>query len=140
MTHVVKISYTIVQKLFEHAQTTPEIEVCGMLGGKNLPPVIDITNWQGLPNMARHPNHAYEFAPKPFIQTYYEWQQRAIDWVGVYHSHPRGALRPSQVDIAQANYRDKVHLIIGQVNHAWQVTAWSIIEQNIYKLAIEIAS
>ncbi len=138
MRHSVEISYAIVQNLLEHAQKTPEIEVCGMLGGITPSSVVSITAWQALPNIAQQPGHAYQFDPEPFIQTYYAWQRREIDWLGVYHSHPTGPLMPSQTDIAQAHYADKIHLIMGEIMGEWQITVWSLIADKSYQLSVQI--
>jgi proteasome lid subunit RPN8/RPN11 len=36
-----------------------------------------------------------------------------LEIVGVYHSHPAGAARPSATDVAEAFYPDWIHLIVG---------------------------
>jgi len=68
---------------------------------------------------------------------------RAIDptleIVGVYHSHPQGPARPSPTDVAEAYYREWIH-VIADVRARPVVRAFRIADGRVEELAIRLVS
>ncbi|HSG02072.1 MAG TPA: M67 family metallopeptidase [Vicinamibacterales bacterium] len=50
----------------------------------------------------------------------------ALQVVGAYHSHPRGAARPSARDVAEANDPAWIHLIVGLAGKQARIGAFRI--------------
>lgn len=130
------LSDALANELIEQAKQTPHLEICGMLGGRIVADQIQVTVAQSLTNIAIEPSHSYEFAPAEFIETFYGWQRHQIDWVGVYHSHPTGSLKPSPTDIAQSHYEQIAYLIMGRIAHDWQIKAWCLSNCHAHPLPI----
>lgn len=88
-------------------------ECCGLLLGER--------NGAGFAACALHPAHNLSATPDRFeiaAEDHFAAQRRArsghMKVIGCYHSHPDGAARPSQADLAGAGEQDFVWLIAGQ--------------------------
>src|SRR5262249_34898830 len=53
--------------------------------------------------------------PKAHIEARRTARTRGLKVVGFYHSHPHSAALPSETDLAEAEYPECVHLIVGFV-------------------------
>lgn len=82
-------------------------ESCGMLGGKNgiVTEVVEIKN------RAAQPNNSFRFDPKEMIRTLRSFDQRGLEWYGIFHSHPAGTATPSSKDTEQWNFPDLYYCI-----------------------------
>lgn len=60
----------------------------------------------------------------------------AVEILGVYHSHPRGAARPSDTDVAEALYPTWVHLIVGLAGRTPAVRAFRIARGRIHRVRL----
>ena len=62
-----------------------------------------------------------------------------VEFLGIYHSHPRGENKPSARDIELAYYSEEVYLIISpQPDASKPVRAFSIRDGRTTELEIEI--
>jgi proteasome lid subunit RPN8/RPN11 len=78
-------------------------------------------------NVARGTKH-YRVAPREHIalrRVLRAWQP-PLTIVGVYHSHPSGAARPSPTDIAEAHYPEWVQIIVGLAGRRAEMRAYRL--------------
>lgn len=89
--------------------------------------------------MAADPAKNYEIAPKEIIRLMREFRAAGLEFLGVYHSHPRGDNAPSARDIEMAYYPDVVYFVISPLPGAAKpVRAFSICDGGATELAIEM--
>ena len=58
-----------------------------------------------LPNVHPNPQVAYQAEPLALIRAIQEIENRGIELLAIYHSHPTGSTTPSETDKAQAYWR-----------------------------------
>ena len=95
----VEISTTIVHAIHAAAAASPDREVCGLLLG-NAERVTEI-----LPaaNVAADPATTFEIDPGTLLAAHRGARSGGPAVLGHYHSHPRGAVRPSAADAAASH-------------------------------------
>lgn len=112
---------SLIKPLLEAAQTTPEVEVCGLIGhrpgsGYRIYPVD---------NVARHPQSRFELDPAGQVAAMRRMRERGEKLFAIYHSHPDAPARPSAIDIEQASYPEALNLIISlQQRDAPEIRGW----------------
>ena len=108
------LSQTQIDEMIRHVQDRVPLEACGLLAGKNgrVERVIFVRN------QAQSP---VRFVMDPYQQLEaFEWiESRALELVGIFHSHPKGPETISLTDIAEAAY-EVVHLIWSCPSGLWQ--------------------
>jgi proteasome lid subunit RPN8/RPN11 len=94
----------------EHARRDAPRECCGFLVGRG----GQIRFSLPMTNVARGVAR-YRIDPREHIDVRRRLRQSTppLEIVGVYHSHPAGAPVPSRRDLADANYREWLHVIVG---------------------------
>ncbi|HSH29452.1 MAG TPA: M67 family metallopeptidase [Thiohalobacter sp.] len=128
---------SLIKPLLEAALTTPEVEVCGLIGhgpegGYRIYPVE---------NAAQHPQSRFELDPAGQIEAIRRMRERGEALFAIYHSHPDAPARPSAIDIEQASYPEALNLIISlQDRNAPEVRGWWIRGGEIREAEIVIAS
>jgi proteasome lid subunit RPN8/RPN11 len=65
-----------------------------------------------MPNVALDPRNHYVVEGVAQQHAFRLMEEKRLDFVGVYHSHPRGAAVPSLTDIRQSLCSDVIHVII----------------------------
>jgi proteasome lid subunit RPN8/RPN11 len=134
MGSTIRIRHEIVAAMREEAAKTPAQECCGLLAGRE----GIITTLFPARNVHANPATAYEIAPRELFQMMREIRARHLQLLGIYHSHPRGENRPSQLDIDQAFYPDTPYFILSPLPNAPQpVRPFLIREGTVIELAIE---
>lgn len=119
----ITLPHTLIKPLLETALTTPEVEVCGLIGyrpetGYAIYPVA---------NVARHPQLRFELDPAGQIAALRTMREHGAALFAIYHSHPDAPARPSPIDIEQASYPEALNLIISlQDRDAPEVRGWWI--------------
>ncbi len=92
-----------------HVQREAPYEACGLLGGKG----GQVTSVFCIPNVAPNPLTSFLMEPQAQLSALLTMEERGMELVAIYHSHPSGARSdPSPSDIAQAYYPGVAHLII----------------------------
>jgi proteasome lid subunit RPN8/RPN11 len=98
----------LVNQLLHHAQSSPDAEVCGLVGAK-----------QGLPascypvkNIAVEPSHRYLLDPEQHVAALRRMQERGEALFAIFHSHPAAPAEPSATDLELAAYPDALYLIV----------------------------
>ncbi|GGA40068.1 Mov34/MPN/PAD-1 family protein [Sphingomonas psychrolutea] len=103
-----EISSTLLARLLNEAEKTPDREVCGLLFGSPTR-ILDFSRCR---NVAPDPRCAFEIDPVPLIAAHKAARAGGPAIVGCYHSHPCGAAIPSARDAAAATPDDSIWLIM----------------------------
>ena len=107
--------------LIARAAAHPAEEVCGLLGG------TDGTPRRHLPVTNRlHRADAFDMDPGELIAAMRDLREAGQALVAIYHSHPHGPAYPSATDVAENQYPEAVHVIIGGEGGEWQLRAFRL--------------
>jgi len=109
-------------------------EGCGLLAGDAglVQQVYSITNTLNSPA-------AYRMDPQQQVESMLDLEERGLELLAIYHSHPNGPEMPSFTDISQAYYPEAATIIISlsDVNNP-VVRAFSILDGQVTKLQLNV--
>lgn len=108
MPDAIRLPSAMVNQLLHCAQCSPELEVCGLIGGRAGTP----TTWYPVANVADHPDRRFHLDPKGQIDALRRMRETGEDLFAILHSHPTSPAEPSQVDLAEIGYPAACYLII----------------------------
>jgi len=94
--------------ILEHALASPDVEVCGLLGGKD---GLARTHYP-IDNVAAEPATTFLMDPRGQLGAMKDMRERGEDLVGIYHSHPASPAEPSARDLEFAAYPGVAYLIV----------------------------
>lgn len=116
-------------------------EACGLLAGKvdrrgagQSETVIPVTN-------ALHSEFRYRMAPEEQLRAFQFIDEKGLELLAIYHSHPKGPDHPSATDISQAYYPEAAYLIWFQREETWQCRGFHIqdgLVEEIHLLLLDI--
>ncbi len=89
------------------AREEPEIECCGLLGGRE-----GVTTHIFPAANRLHSATRYEIAPEELFRIFREMRREGLKLSGIYHSHPRNENVPSATDIEQFGYPEAACVIL----------------------------
>lgn len=98
----------VVNRLLQCAQSQPERETCGLIGGLHGRPV----SVYPVANVAEPPTSRFTLDPGQQIAAMRTMRERGEDLFAVFHSHPSAPAEPSARDRAEAGYPDALQLIV----------------------------
>ncbi len=104
----VKISRQLVNQLLHHAQSSPEAEVCGLVGGKEQVPA----HCYPVKNSSETPSSRFLLDAEGQLKAMKEMRDRGETLFAIYHSHPTSPAEPSATDLELAAYPEALYLII----------------------------
>lgn len=104
----VRIPRRLVNQLLHYAQTSPDMEVCGLIGAKNGTP----NHCYLVKNASATPDCRFQMDPHEQIKAMRQMRERGEELFAVFHSHPAAPAEPSAADLEQAAYPDALYLII----------------------------
>jgi proteasome lid subunit RPN8/RPN11 len=104
---VVQVLRSVYDAMVAHALTTPTLECCGLLSGRN----GTITRLFQTPNVAENKAVRYEAAPLDVRRILEEIDGAGEQHLGIYHSHPNSPAYPSATDRKLAAY-DVAYFVI----------------------------
>ncbi len=119
-----RLSQQQVQSIVDHCiQSLPD-EACGLIAGKKEKAARIIP----IKNVSDNPKRHYQMDANGQLKALKLIDDEALDWIGVFHSHPDSAPIPSQEDIREAelNTPDIVHLIVSLQHNKSRLQAWHI--------------
>ena len=105
---VVTIPHMVARQIADHAAAQSPAEACGMLAGRG----DHIAAAYPLRNAASMPHTRFQADPREQVQALKAIDEARLDWLGVYHSHPRSAPIPSQSDIDECADSGLLQLIV----------------------------
>ena len=118
--------------MIEHARRELPNECCGVLIGQQgvFERVIPVTSVHPAPD-------AYFMSPDEQVEIFTELGEGSGSLLGIYHSHPKGPVSPSGMDISLAFHPDAVYFIISLKNKKQpEVRAFRIVKQAVTEISI----
>ena len=133
--HGIRISPEQLQQMLEHVADVEPLEACGLLGGSHsrVEEVVPIRN-------AAESSVRFLMDPSEQINALFGFEEREMDLVAIYHSHPAGPPSPSNIDINEAAYPDAVQLIWFLEEGGWVCRAYRYVDRGAVELPISINS
>ena len=116
------ISYAVARQIADHSAGQQPKEACGLLGGR----ADRILAAYPLKNVAQAPQARYEIDPREQLLALKAIDGAQLDWLGVYHSHPRSAPIPSQSDIAECADSGLLQLIVSLERSKPRLKLWRV--------------
>ena len=104
----IELPRAIVNQILHHAQSSPELEVCGLIGAKDGLPV----SCYPVENTAATPQMRFQLDPSGQIEAMRQIRERGEELFAIFHSHPTAPAEPSTADLADAAYLDALYLVI----------------------------
>jgi len=104
----IRIPRPLVNRLLHYAQTSPDLEVCGLVGAKNGVP----GNCYPVKNAAATPDRRFQMDPSEQIEAMRKMRERGEELFAIFHSHPAAPAEPSAADLEQAAYPDALYIVI----------------------------
>jgi len=133
--HEIRLSPEQLQQMLKHVAEVEPVEACGLLGGSQsqIHEVVPIRN-------AAESQVRFRMDPKEQINALFGFEERGMELLAIYHSHPAGPNGPSHIDISEAAYPDAVQLIWFSEEKGWVCRAYRYKDQGAVELPIVISS
>ena len=96
------------------ARRTPNVEVCGLLGGHG----ERVVSAYPVTNVSPTPASAFFMDPQGQLNAMREMDRSGEAMLAIYHSHPRTVAEPSPRDLAGAAYPGLAYVIVSLVPDA----------------------
>jgi [CysO sulfur-carrier protein]-S-L-cysteine hydrolase len=102
----VLFSSVCLNEVIEHVLRQLPEEACGLLAGKKglISKVIPIEN-------QLHSKVRFQMEAKAQLEAFAYMDQLELDLIAIFHSHPDGPMRPSEIDIREHAYPDALCII-----------------------------
>jgi proteasome lid subunit RPN8/RPN11 len=104
----IQIPRKLTNQLLHLAQLSPDLEVCGLIGGKNGLP----THCYPVKNTAENPQQRFLLDAGEQISAMAKMRELGEDLFAIYHSHPAAPAQPSTTDLEMSTYPEALYLII----------------------------
>lgn len=101
---MLRLDRSAYEAVVDAARDGAPAEVCGVLAGEHGDEESRAVEAHPTTNVADEPRTRYELDPEEQLQVIEAVEDRDLDVVGFYHSHPAGPPRPSGTDVAQATW------------------------------------
>lgn len=119
----VELPRPVAIELLQHAQSSPEQEVCGLVFARNGAP----TRSMRITNVAGSPDRLFDMDERELIDAMKTMRERGETLFAIYHSHPQSAPAPSVTDMQRAGYPEALHLIISmETRGVLQMRGWRL--------------
>ncbi|MDT0635350.1 M67 family metallopeptidase [Spectribacter hydrogenoxidans] len=120
--------------LFE-AQKTPDIEVCGLVGGIDGSPV----SVNPVPNVADDPTRRFLMDSQAQVDAMRRMRERGESLLAVYHSHPATPPEPSARDLDELGYPDALLLIISlNIKGVLEMRGWQRTDGGVREIDLKV--
>lgn len=118
----VRISYAAARQIADHAARHYPHEVCGLFAGQG----AHITKAIPLDNIAAEPETHYQPDPSQQLRALKQIDSDRLQWLGIYHSHPKSPPIPSAADMQAAADESLLHLIVSLQGTRHRLKLWRI--------------
>jgi proteasome lid subunit RPN8/RPN11 len=127
-----RVSLKVLQEMLEAARENSSVECCGLLAGRD-----GLISYIFFAQNALASATAYEIAPQELFALFRKIRAQALDFLGIYHSHPHTENIPSPTDIARAYYPDAIYFIISpQAAAPKPIRAFRIRDDKVIELVV----
>jgi len=128
----ITLSSDLLNAMIEHARRELPNECCGVLIGQQgvFERVIPVTSVHPAPD-------AYFMSPEEQVEIFTELGGGSGSLLGIYHSHPKGPVSPSGMDISLAFHPEAIYFIVSLKNKKQpEVRAFRIVKQAVTEISI----
>ena len=125
------------QIMLSYIQAGLPEEACGMLLGKSHQNNYQTLEVHPTTNILHNPVR-YQMDPQEQLEVINYMQEKGLELVAIYHSHPQGQNTISQIDIEEAFYHETVYLIWFAHCGEWQCRAYLIQDGSATEIQIWI--
>ena len=98
----------LVNKILAHAQSNPDVEVCGLIGNSH----SQDKSYYPINNISKNPSCRFLMDAPQQITAMKKMREHEQQLFAIIHSHPTTTATPSQRDIDENTYKDVFYLII----------------------------
>lgn len=122
------------QTMLAHLQAAYPLEACGLMAGRDgtIKRIYPVAN-----RLAS--SYAFEMEPVEQVEAMLDLEERGLELLAIYHSHPQGPAGPSAIDVAKAYYPEAAQLIVSLRDREHPtVRAFSIADGRIGELSLQI--
>jgi len=98
----------LVNQILHQAQSSPEVEVCGLIAARDGRPVRAMP----ITNVSDQPQRLFAMDPGRQIDAQRRMREQGETLFGIYHSHPHSPAEPSATDLEQAGYPEALYIIV----------------------------
>jgi proteasome lid subunit RPN8/RPN11 len=129
---VIQIESKHLAEMIAHAREEAPQEACGMLAGK----AGRVLRLYRARNADQSPK-SFRLDPEQQYRILVDIEDRGLDLVGIYHSHPSSPALPSPTDVERAYDPETIHVLISLADPleprvgAFLITEEGIIEEDI---------
>lgn len=116
-------------------QVTAEapLEACGLLAGRG-----ERVDQVFLMQNAARSEVRFRLDPLEQLDAFNAIDERGLEIVGIYHSHPQGPSTPSPTDVAESVY-PVINLIWSQGQQGWEARGFWIEDGSFLEVPVELA-
>jgi proteasome lid subunit RPN8/RPN11 len=104
----IELPRALVNQILHHAQSTPDLEICGLIGAKD----GTARTCYPVANAAAAPQVRFQLDPSGQIEAMRQIRENGEALFAIFHSHPAAPAEPSPIDLAEAAYRDALYLVV----------------------------
>ncbi len=124
------INQSLYQIMLAHTQAIFPLEACGLLAGQE-----NYISHIYLIDNSLHSRVAFEMDAQQQIEAMLHAEERGLELIAAFHSHPTGPQTPSQTDVAKTYYPELAQIIIALDNRENPSTrAFTIVDGEITEL------
>lgn len=121
------------QIMVAHVRAQAPLEACGLIGGNKRVAQEVVPTDNKLRSQTR-----FQIDPQSQLIAFQQFEDKKIDLLAIYHSHPNGPATPSRSDIDEWNYPDCISLIWSQYRHDWSCKGFIMTDKAYQEISIEI--
>lgn len=104
----IELPRALVNQILHHAQASPELEVCGLIGAKGGVP----HSCHPVANAAADPARRFQLDPGGQVDAMRRIREAGEALFAIFHSHPSAPAEPSPADLAEAAYPEALYLVV----------------------------
>lgn len=106
--HTIFLPRPLVNKILAHAQQSPDIEICGLIGNNT----DNDKDYYAVENISRNPSCQFLMDAPQQIKAMKKMRDKHQKLFAIVHSHPKTDAVPSQLDIKENGYKDAYYIIV----------------------------
>lgn len=131
----IQLSRKLTTQLLHLAQSSPDTEVCGLIGAKDDEP----SSCYPIENTASNPSTRFQLDAQQHIAAFKQMRDNGEELFAIYHSHPNAPAEPSATDIDMASYPEALYLIISlNTKGVLEIRGFYIIDKQAQEVALSM--
>lgn len=131
---MISISKSDLKKIFKHGEETYNEECCGLLIGTENK-VLEVRRMRNTNSGTR--SRRYNIDPLELMKVENEVDERGLEIIGIYHSHPDHPARPSQFDLDHSFPNLSYMVLAVESGEASEITSWRRVDGDQREFAQE---